>query len=190
MSNDYQKHLENQATEQRATQAADTAVRAATAKQISQYQNPDFLDAIQDPDVDTDVYGWVRSELGPVLSGAHILGERPESYAEVADLLEANAAERHIAERTPGRFLRQDAELLAIAQDVNGPDDPEFRAPVGSARRRVLRDAYEVASQRKTMSIGGAGRDTVGTVQTETKSNKNQSEESSASRISARLFGR
>lgn len=189
MNQEQEQYLRQQAQTHQQTDAHSTAVRAAMNKQIEQYQNPDFLGAIQNPDVDTDVFNWLRDELGPALSGAHVLGERPQSYAEEADLLEQNAAERVIAEATPGRFLRRDEELLAIAQDVNGPGDPSFRGPVRSPERRAIRGAHDVAAQRKTMSIGGAGRDTVGTVQTETKSNKQSEEESTAGRISSRIFG-
>lgn len=187
--NEQQQYLRNQAEQHQATEATAAATRAAVSKQVEQYQNPDFLQAIQDEDVDTDVYDWVSGEFGPIFSGAHILGERPESYGEVADLLSQNKAERIIAEQTPGRFLRQDHELLAIAQDVHGASDPRFRQPIRSDERRVVRDAMDVAAQRKTMSIGGAGRDTVGTVQTENKTNRESTEDSTASRLSSRIFG-
>jgi hypothetical protein len=184
-----QQYLEAQADLNRTTDAQAAAVRGALSKQVEQYQNAGFLQAIQAADVDSPVWDWLEDDLGPVFSGAHILGERPRSYAEEADLLEANAAERVIAESSPGRFLKEDHELLAIAQDVHGVDDPDFRDPIGSGERRAIRDAYDVAAQRKTMSIGGAGRDTVGTVQTETRTNKNeQQEQTTASRLS-RIFG-
>jgi hypothetical protein len=183
------REREREAQRRQETDAMSAAVRGAMSKQVEQYQNPDFLRTIQNPDVDTDVYDWVRDELGPALSGSHILGERPRSYADVADLLEQNAAERVITEGNPGRFLREDPELLAIAQRVNGVDDPEFREPVGSRERRVIRGAHDVAAQRKTMSIGGAGRDTVGTVQTEQKTNRDEETKGTAESISERIFG-
>jgi hypothetical protein len=187
--NEQQQFLEAQADLNRTTDAQAAATRAAMSKQIEQYQNAGFLQAIQKADVDSPVWDWVEADLGPVFSGAHILGERPRSYALEADLLEANAAERVIAEQNPGRFLKQDPELLAVAQDVHGTDDPRFREPVRSQERRVIRDAYDVAAQRKTMSIGGAGRDTVGTVQTETRTNKEESQESSTAGRLSRIFG-
>lgn len=187
--NEQEQYLKRQAETHKATDAHSAAVRGAMSKQVEQYQNAGFLEAIQNPDVDTDVYDWIRADLGPVFSGAHVLGQRPESYAEEADLLEANAAERFIAENNPGRFLREDPELLAIAQDVHGTDDPRFREPIRSGEKRAVRDAFDVAAQRKTMSIGGAGRDTVGTVQTETRTNKNESgEKTTAGRLS-KIFG-
>lgn len=178
-----------QARRQKEADATSAAVRGAMSKQIEQYQNPDFLRTIQNPDVDSDVFDWVSDEMGPELSGAHILGERPRSYADVADLLSQNAAERVISEATPGRFLREDDELLAIAQGVNGPDASGFREPVDSRERRVIRGAHDVAAQRKTMSIGGAGRDTVGTVQTETTTNSEEEAKGAAQGISERIFG-
>jgi hypothetical protein len=189
MNQEQQQYLDAQAETNQVTNAQGAAVRAAMSKQVENLQNPDFLEAIQRPDVDSEVHDWLSAELGPVLSGAHVLGERPPEYAEQADLLEQNAAERYIAERTPGRFLRQDPELLAVAQDVHGVDDPAFRAPVDSGRRRVVRDAHDVAAQRKTMSIDGAGRDTVGAVQTETKTNRRSDEKRSSERFAARIFG-
>jgi hypothetical protein len=189
MNQDQQQYLREQAETNLQTDATGAAVRAAMSKQVENLQNPDFLEAIQDPDVDTPVHDWLSAELGPVLSGAHVLGERPPEYGEVADLLEGNAAERYIAERSPGRFLREDPELLAIAQDVHGVDDPAFRAPIDSARRRVVREAHDVAAQRKTMSIDGAGRDTVGAVQTETKTNRRSDEQRSSERFAQRIFG-
>lgn len=168
--------------------ASSSANRAAMASASQQAQetlfNPHFFDELRDPDVDSELYDWLEDELGPVLSGAHIVGNRDEHYEHQQQWLNQNRAERQIAERTPGRLLRNNPYLLAVAQDVSSPSDPAFREPMTQPKRRVTRDAYDVATTLQSLSVGGYGLDSVTTATAESRVVKNDREKSgTASRL-------
>lgn len=165
------------------------AAQIAAEKEAQKVQNPDFLEGLQDPDVDTDLWNWVEDELGPTLSGAHILGHRSEHFEDQQSLLNRNKVERMVAERSPGRLYRQskDGELmLALAQGIQGtarnPDptqNPRFRDPLTPRKERVIRDAAEVMTTRQTLSIGGRGVDAVSTATVENRTVTNEKAEES-----------
>lgn len=164
-------------------QQAAAQVAAQEAREL--LKNPEFLSQIQEADVDTDLYDWVRDEYGPVFSGSHILGNREDHYEEQQEMLNRNKAERMLAERTPGRLLRENPRMLALAQGVPGTkkhpdptDDPAFRAPLSSQKRRVIRDAAEVATTKQTLAIAMGAIDAVAnaTVENRTISNEEKSE--------------
>jgi hypothetical protein len=190
-----QQNQQQQMQEQHRMKMEQTGHRAATSMAMEQQQkrleNPEFLSQLQDEDVDTAVFDWVSDEYGPVFSGAHIIGNRSEHYEEQQELLNRNKAERHVAERTPGRLLRENPRLLALAQGLRGTpqcpdptDRPEFRAAMTSRKKRVARDAAEVATNRQTLSIGGRGLDSVAnvTVENRTMDSKEQASDSVASK--------
>lgn len=150
--------------------------------------NPGFYQEIADPDTDTDVWDWIQAELGPVLAKPHILGDRDRSYVEQAELLDMNKAERIVAESTPGRLLKKNPRLHAFWQGVSGADDPQYNAPIEQhAERRVIRDALELATTRKSLSVGGRGLDALTKATTETQVRKDQ--ESEKKGVRERLTG-
>lgn len=164
-------------------QRAATQIAAEEAQH--RVKNPEFLKQLQDPDVDSDLWNWVEDELGPPLSGAHILGNRSEHFEEQQSLLNRNKAQRMVAERSPGRLLREHPRLLALAQGIRGtkqhPDPtkhPEFRDPLTPRKERVIRDAAEVMTNRQTLSIDGAGLDATAnaTVENRTVTNEERDE--------------
>ena len=174
-------------------QSHSAAVQAAAERQREQIKNPEFLAQLQDADVDTDLWDWVEAELGPVLSGSHILGQRDESYEEQQSLLNRNVVQRVIAERNPGRLLRDNPKMLAQAQGIECDDQhtdptkhPSFRDPLTPRKKRVIRQAAEVITTRQTLSIGGRGVDAVSSATVENRTVTNESEEASgaASRLS------
>jgi len=167
------------------------AASVAMEQQKKRLENPEFLGQLQDEDVDTPVFDWVSDEYGPVFSGAHIVGNRSEHFEEQQEMLNRNKAERMVAERTPGRLLREHPKLLALAQGLRGTekypdptDRPDFRGPMSSRKERVVRDAGEVATNRQTLSIGGRGLDSVAnvTVENRSMSSKEESSDSVASK--------
>jgi hypothetical protein len=170
-------------------QGHQEAARVAAAEAKELLKNPEFLSQIQDADIDTDLFDWVEDEFGPVFSGAHILGNREDHFEEQQEMLNRNKSERMIAERSPGRLLREDPHKLALAQGLQGtptyPDPtqrPEFREPLTSRKRRVIRDAAEVATTRQTLAIAMGAIDAVAnaTVENRTISNEEKTESRAA----------
>lgn len=167
-------------------QSQQAGAQAAVAEARELLKNPEFLSQIQDADVDTDLHDWVEDEYGPVFSDAHILGNREDHFEEQQEFLNRNKAERLIAERSPGRLLRENPKLLAIAQGIRGtkqyPDptnNPEFREPMTSQKRRVTRDAAEVATSRQSLAIAMAAIDAVANATVENRTISNEERESS-----------
>lgn len=190
-----QKELQGNRSALQVSESMDRLAAEMAAEQ-SQHtiQNPEFLKQLQDPDADTDLWDWVESEVGPPLSGAHILGQRDDHYAEQQELLNRNLVERLIAERTPGRLLRDKPRLLALAQGVSGwridegpQSDPRYRAPLTSRKKRVLRQVHEIITQRQSLSINSEGLSAVADATVENKSIS--SEEASESGVANRLGG-
>lgn len=171
------------------SQSHQEAARVAAAQAKETIKNPEFLAQIQDSDIDTELYDWVEDEFGPVFSGSHILGNREDHFEEQQEFLNRNKVERVIAERTPGRLLREDPRKLALAQGITGteqyPDpttNPQFRAPLTSRKRRVIRDSAEVATTRQTLAMNMGAIDAVAnaTVENRTISNEERDESRAA----------
>lgn len=168
-----------------ASEAASSAQRMAQQSVEEMLHNPEFLERVADPDMDTDVYDWVEDELGPVTSRAHILGYRSEDFERESKWLNMNKAERAITERNPGRLLRQNEDMLRIAQDAE-QSHSRYRQPATSDQRRAFRDAYEVVTQRQTLSIEGKGIESQTKATAEHRTVTNQQEDSSTTRKTLR----
>jgi hypothetical protein len=167
-------------------------------EQVSERKfNPDFLGKLQEAGVDTELFDWIENELGPVLSGSHILGARSPEYEQQQTYLNWNKAERMVAERSPGRLLARHPGMLASFQGIDsGPRSeplrrerhPEFNAPIDTQRdRRVLRDAIEVATTKQTLAISGKGIDSVTTATSENRTV--DSEDSESGGVMSRIRG-
>lgn len=150
--------------------------------------NPGFYQEIADPDTDTDVWDWIQAELGPVLAKPQILGDRDRAFVEKSELLDANKAERIIAESQPGRLLKKNPELHAFWQGVSGPGSENYNAPIQHHdEKRVIRDALELATNRKSLSVNGRGLDALTKATTETNVRKDKEQEKKS--IRERLTG-
>ena len=195
MSVQDKERLQDQQHRLRIEEAQHKAATQMAAKEEKELlKNPEFLKQLQNPDVDTDLWDWVKDELGPTLSGAHILGNRDDHFEEQQELLNMNKVERLVAERSPGRLLRENPRMLAQAQGITGTeeypdptDNPKFREPLTPREERVLRDAAEVMTTRQTLSIDGRGVDAVSTATVENRTVSN--EERSAGGITERAKG-
>lgn len=181
---DQEQIIDKQHENKQAQQGSRVGLQMAAESQRERVENPDFLGKLQEADVDTAAYDWIEEEVGPLLSGSHILGNRGEHYETVAEMLDRNKVERMIAEANPGRLLRENPRMLALAQGIRGSadhpdptDNPAFREPLSSREKRVLRDAQEVATNRKTMSIDHEGLDAVSNVTVENKTVSNEEAE-------------
>jgi len=189
MEQDRQQAMQNQHEMNLEQSSHSAAVQAQLENEQRRVENPEFLKQLQDPDVDSELWDWVEAEIGPPLSGAHILGVRDESYEEQQELLNRNKVRRLEAERTPGRLLRENPRMLAQAQGITGtkqyPDPtthPQFRDPLTSRKKRVIRDAAEIMTQRQSLSIGGRGIDAVSTATVENRTVTNEEQEASGIR--------
>lgn len=167
-----------------------TAAAAASKKVDETLMNPNFFEELKKHGVDNDLYDWVSEEMGPELADGQMVGHRDPHHAHRREWLDQNHIERMIAERSPGRLIKNKPYLLAVAQDCAGPDDPEYRAPLTDPKRRVLRSGQDVATNRKTMAVDGYGVEAVTTATHETRSVNNTDEQKSRSeRASRRIFG-
>ncbi|QKG91689.1 hypothetical protein HPS36_02070 [Halorubrum salinarum] len=145
--------------------------------------NPGFYAEIADPDTDTSVWDWIQAEVGPVLAKPQILGDRERSFVEKSELLDANKAERIIAESEPGRLLKKNPELHAFWQGVAGTDAEGYNAPIEHHdEKRVIRDALELATTRKSLSVNGRGLDALTKATTETNVRKDSEQEKKSMR--------
>lgn len=160
------------------TRAASQIAAEKTAERL---MNPNFLSELKKSGVNNELYDWIEEELGPELAGGHIVGQREEHYRHQQEWLAKNRENRMIVERTPGRLIRDKPHLLAVAQGVDSPDDPEFRSPIHNrpAKKRVIRGAHDVAVNLRSMSVGGYGLDSVTTATTEHRTVDRENEEKS-----------
>lgn len=172
-----------QAEHQAATQAATQAAQQKLQKRL---ENPDFLAQLKDPDVDSQEYDWIENEMGPRLSGAHILGSRSEEFEDDVKWAMEARQERMIAEGSPGRLCN--GPLLKIAQGVHRRQDKTVNEPMLTDERRVLRDAHDVATQMASLSIDSKGIDALTTATTVTKREESTEEDRSLSERGANLF--
>lgn len=188
--------MDTQTQEQVDAQTAVAANRSAIseANQMARQaieermQNPEFLDKLQDADVNSEVHDWLEDEIGPPLSGAHILGNMEEMHRHRQRWLNYNKVERMVAEQQPGRLCREHPYLLRIAQGVHKRDDKDLREPLTSDEKRVLRDVAEVLTVRQSLAVEAEGLESVTTATTETRNVQNSKEESSGFRGKVRGY--
>lgn len=148
-------------------------------------KNPEFLKQLQDIDLDGDLYTWIEDELGPLTSGAFILGNRARSYEEQQMFLNWNKGERIVTERTPGRLIRENPLLNALMQGLQGTERhpnpttrPEYRDPLEKSRKkRVIRDSMEPITNFQTLSIDNKGLDAASTATVENRTVSNEEQE-------------
>ena len=201
-----QRDLEEQQERQEASQARGTATqtdqRVATQAVEERMQNPEFLEKFATADADSQVHDWIEGEMGPVFSRAHILGYRSQSYERQAEWLGQNHAERVVTEQNPGSIVKHHPDVLAVMQGRTGkysdgdrvrerynlPQHVNPPAPHRSDERRALRDAEDVATQRKMLSIDGEGKDALTKATSETKHVRDEREEESKARSRLKRF--
>lgn len=163
-----------------AQQGASLGMRSTAEKISERKQNPNFLDELQKAKIDTERWDWVENEMAGKFAGAHILGNRSESFVERQDLLNMADAEIQLTERQPGRILRENPELLAVMQDgVKHPESVDMRQPWTQEQKRVVREAADVATTRQSLAVDGKGLDAVSKITSESQVRKEDEEETS-----------
>ena len=177
------KDMQKQTDEQVAASGAQAGIQTASRQQQHKIENQQFLNELRKADVDSEVFDWLESEFPSWFSGAHSVTNRSETWDKESDLLMMNKRERALAERNPGRLLRDRPMLLAIAQGNTGDARPQPDQPMQSAGRRAVYGAAEVAADLMTLSKDGAGLEATTTATTETRVTRESDSETTASKV-------
>jgi hypothetical protein len=197
--------MEDQNDERLHQSSQQMAQQAAMSKQAEQLQNPRFLDALRDADIDSELVDWLEDEYPDWFSGAHAISNRGELYDQIADLKMYNKRERRLAERDPGRLLRDRPFLLAAAQGADSPPADAYqrgdiprnkqfwrarlnnsetaRMPMNSDEQSAMFGGAEVSASLQALAREAAGLESVSTVKTESEVHRKESEQSTKERL-------
>lgn len=186
MEQEQQEYIDAQQQSASLEQAQATAARASQQQLQEVLQNPEFLQQLEDPDANTDKYDWVEDEVGPDFSGAHIRANEEEHHRHRSRWLNQNRAGRMVAERDPGRLLKENPEMMAVAQGTHRRADKEAHKPFLSDERRIVRAGYRVATAQHSLGVDAAGLESVTTATTEARTVQNKQEEESGIRSKVR----
>jgi len=185
------------------------AMQSAMRKQQEKIQNPNFLEALRDSDLDLNV-GDNRSleDLYPTwFSGARAVTNRGDNWHQEADLLMKNKRERRVTQRNPGRLLRDRPFVLATMQGADSPQldayqspeipgsrehwkqklkqdtKQEVKTPLTPEQQSQVYGAAEVAADQMALSRNGAGLEATSTATTETRVTREETEEGAKKRL-------
>jgi len=206
MDNDTRERIDAEENRQLTGRSQEVGMQAAMRKQEEKIQNPNFLDALRDADIDSELFGWLEDEYPTWFSGAHAVGNRKGNWDQIADLMMKNKRERALAERQPGRLLRSRPFLLATMQDADTPlldaymqpgipgnkqywrakiakADVKMREPMTSDQQTAMYGGAEVAADLMTLSRQAAGLEATSTATTETRVHREENEKGTASRL-------
>ena len=197
--------MEDQNDERLHQSSQQMAQQAAMSKQQEKLQNPRFLDALRDADLDSELVDWLEDEYPDWFSGAHAISNRGELYDQIADLKMFNKRERRLAERDPGRLLRDRPFLLAAAQGADSPPADAYqrgdiprnkqfwrarlnnnetaRMPMNSDEQSAMFGGAEVSASLQALAREAAGLESVSTVKTESEVHRKESEQSTKERL-------
>jgi hypothetical protein len=189
MDQAHREELQMREDQQLTASAQSAAMQQAARQQEQTLQNGYFLNELRDSDIDSELYGWLEEEYPTLFSGAHSVTNRSDTWDQEADLLMHNKRERLVAERSPGRLLKDRPRLLAIAQGVSSPQDPKFREPLTPRKQRAIFGGAEIAADLMALSKNRAGLDATTTATTENRVKRESAEESTKEKLSERLYG-
>jgi len=210
MSNqeEQRKRAENRQQERQLNASShNVAVQSAMKRQAEKIQNPNFLDALRDSDLDIEVGdGKTLEDLYPTwFSGARAVTNRGDSWDQEADLLMKNKRERRVTQRNPGRLLRDRPFLLATMQGAETPQldaysspqipgsrehwkqkiatKHEASRPLTPEQQSTIYGAAEVAADQMALSRNAAGLEATSTATTETRVHREENEEGAKQRL-------
>ena len=208
MNKEEQDYLNAQETSTLRASAAQTALRSAAEQNERTVHNEDFLNELRKADLtpeDGEFDADLEQEFADWFSGAHAVTNRGDDWDLEADLIMQNKRERAVAERRPGRLLRDRPFMLAAMRGDESPPAEAYNIegipgtgehwnrqvqyletspkPVTSAQQSRIFGAAEVAADLMALSRNAAGLESVSTVKTETNVRRQQEEESTASRV-------
>ena len=207
MNQDTKERMQAQEDQQLNASSQSVAMQSAMRKQQEKIQNPNFLDALRDSDLDIELDdNTTLEDLFPTwFSGAHAVTNRGDSWDQEADLLMKNKRERRVTERKPGRLLRDRPFLLSTMQGAETPkldayqrpDIPgnidhwkgkvarkhQARKPLQSDQQSLIYGGAEVAADLMTLSRNAAGLEATSTATTETRVHREEQEEGTKNRL-------
>lgn len=174
--------------EQMAAQNASTMATDAAHRQVQErLENPEFFQQLRDADVTSDEFDWLEREMGPALSGSHIIGNRSQDYERHVEFGTRAEAERMISEGSPGRLC--DGKRLEIAQGAHKRPDKDVKTEYTVDERRALRGAMQAAGALRSLSIENTGLRSVTEATAVSKVEKNEQEAESRRERAAEFFG-
>ena len=205
MNDDEREYLQAQEDQTLTAAAQQAGLRAAAQHSEQTIHNASFLEELRSPDLDEDgQLDSVEDRYPSWFSGAHAVTNRGDDWDLQADLMMMNKRERAVAQRRPGRLLRDRPFALAC---MRGDDSPPLDAyahddipgdlgywrnvingletsddVAGSQERARIYGAAEVSADLMTLAKNGAGLESVSTVKTETSVQRNEEENKTASR--------
>lgn len=209
---DTQKRIdaENRQEDRQLTASSQSvAMQSAMRKQREKIQNPNFLEALRDSDLDLDLGdGKSIEELFPTwFSGARAVTNRGDNWHQEADLLMKNKRERRVTQRTPGRLLKDRPFVMATMQGADtprldayqSPDIPgsldlwkkklkdggkrEVKPALNAEAKSQIYGAAEVAADQMALSRNAAGLEATSTATTETRVTREETEDSTKKRL-------
>lgn len=208
MNQEQQEYIDAQEESTLRTSASQTALRAAAEHKERTVHNEDFLNELRKADItpeDGEFDADLEQEFADWFSGAKAVTNRGDDWDLEADLIMQNKRERAVAERRPGRLLRDRPFMLAAMRGDESPpasaygiegipgDVDEWQKqtarmettadPVNSSQQSRIYGAAEVAADLMALSRNAAGLESVSTVKTETNVRREQEDESTASRV-------
>lgn len=196
-----QETIQEQATEQRVTNAEAKGLTLATQQQSEQstakVENPEFLAQISDPSLASEKYQWLKEELPALFARANFLGNRSDDYEKQVKWLNQNKVERKIIMHNPGRLTKAvkldhpalpTYPILELAQRVHGREEKDVRREFHSDDRQALRHGGEAATNYMSNAVDGAGRRAVAESTAVSKVEKEE-ERSTAENAARRVWG-
>jgi len=206
------KKAENRQEDRQLTASSQqVAMQSAMKKQQQKIQNPNFLEALRDSDLDIEVGdGQTLEDLYPTWhSGARAVSNRGDSWEQEADLLMKNKRERRVTQRKPGRLLRDRPFVLATMQGADTPQLDAYESPKIPGNRRhwaekiagqneadspfdsqqisTIYGAAEIAADQMILSRNAAGLEATSTATTETRVTRDETEEGAKKRLGSVL---
>lgn len=213
MNHEQREHLDAQEDRQLRGSAAQVGLSMAAERKEHTVHNEDFLNELRDTsDLNTDELN-IEGDLPDWFAGIHAVTNRGDDWDQMADLLMMNKRERAVAQRRPGRLLRDRPFLLATMQGADTPGLAAYReadipggeqywtevissriksdihdfemvkTPVTSEQQARIYGAAEAAADLWAMSRNALGAESVSTVKTETNVRRQEEEESTKERL-------
>jgi len=213
-----QEYMEAKENSQMRGSAASVGLSMAADSKQRTVHNEDFLNELRKADIDGEDDA-LEDEFSDWFSGAHAVTNRGDNWHQMADLIMQNKRERALAERRPGRLLRNRPFLRATMQGADSPGLDAYgdeQIPGGtqywadriadlvtsemidfetattaatSKEQSKIYGAAEVAADLMALSRNGAGLESVSTVKTETNVRRQEQEQSTTEKLSERVYG-
>jgi hypothetical protein len=213
MNDTQREHMDAQEDRQLRGSAAQVGLSMAADRKQHTVHNEDFLNELRNTsDLNTEDLN-IEEDLPDWFAGIHAVTNRGEDWDQMADLIMMNKRERAVAQRRPGRLLRDRPFLLATMQGADTPSLGAYRqsdipggegywaeiitdriksdihdftmakTPATSEQQSRIYGAAEAAADLWAMSRNALGAESVSTVKTETNVRRQEEEDSTKERI-------